>query len=637
MKAAFSLAKTLLRDLVCIAVAAGSFWGASPAVTFHKQIAPILFEYCAPCHRPGESAPFSLLSYADAKKRAAQIAAVTRSRYMPPWLPEPGYGDFEGQRRLSEQQIELLAKWAAGGALEGDPADSPPQPAFTPGWQLGPPDLVIQAPAGFRLPADGPDLFWNFVLAPKVAQSRFVKAVEIRPGNPRAVHHANLLVDRARSASRLEKSPGAGFPGMDLVIETETFDPDSHFLFWKPGGKPWVEPQGMAWRLDPGNDLLLNVHFRSTGKPEVVRPEVGLYFTNVPQTRFPMLLQLEHDGMLDIPAGEKDFLVADDFRLPVDVDVIAVYPHAHFLGRLLEGFATLPDGSRKWLVRIPNWNLNWQAVYRYQAPVFLPKGATISMRFHYDNSAANPLNPHSPPQRVAAGNQASDEMGHLWLQVIPRGGDQRMLLQEAVMRRRLEKYPADFSAYFNLGALYFNRKNIPLGISYLEHALRIRPAEPVALNTLGAALAAGGRSDQAIEQFRHALVIQPDYINARFNLGDTLAAKGRFDEAVANFRQVLAADRNDRMAREHLMAALTELADAADAAGDLKTAATRLREIVALDPANVEALNNLGVILARSGDIPGAIEQFNAAVKADAANQAARDNLQRARKQMSGH
>ncbi len=174
-------------------------------------------------------------------------------------------------------------------------------------------------------------------------------------------------------------------------------------------------------------------------------PSVGLYFTDKPPTRFPVLVQLEHDGALNIPAGDRDFIVTDDFRMPVDVDVLAVYPHAHYLGKLLEGYATLPDGTRKWLIRIPDWDLNWQAVYRYREPVFLPKGSVVSMRYHYDNSAANPRNPNHPPKRVRAGNQATDEMGHLWLQVLPRGAaDHRRTIQEAIMRHRLEKYPERF-------------------------------------------------------------------------------------------------------------------------------------------------------------------------------------------------
>jgi len=608
---------------------------ATPPPTFHRNIAPILLEYCAPCHRAGQSGPFPLLSYDDARRRASQIAAVTQRRYMPPWLPEPGSVAFAGERRLTGEQIELIGKWAAAGAPEGYPADSPPSPTFTPGWQLGPPDLVVEAPKPFLTRADGPDIFWNFVLTPAVGQTRYVKAIEIRPGHARAAHHANLLVDRARSARRSEKVPGEGFAGMDLVIASDTFDPDSHFLFWKPGGTARIEPDGMAWRLDPGNDLVLNVHLQPTGKPELVQPSVGLYFTSQPQTKFPMLVQLENDGALRIPPGASDFVVSDDFRLPLDVDLLAIYPHAHYLGHLLEGYATLPGGARRTLIRIPDWDPNWQSVYPCREPVFLPKGTVLSMRYHYDNSAGNPRNPNSPPKQVVGGNQSTDEMAHLWLQVLPRGeGDQRMVLQEAIMHRRLEKYPADFSAHFNLGALMLSRREIPSATAYLRDALRSEPEQPVALNTLGVALESDSRFEEAAEQFRHALRVQPGYTDARFNLANTLAAQGKLEEAAASFRQVLSAVPDDAAAREHLAAALATLGDGALSETRLEAAAGYYRELVELEPGSADLHNNFGIVLVRSGDLAGAIEQFQAALKADPAHQAARRNLDLARKRL---
>src|SRR5579872_4938686 len=252
--------------LVVLSAAINMAVAGAPDVTYNKQIAPILFQYCAPCHRPGESAPFSLLTYSDARKRASLIADVTRRRYMPPWLPEPGHGEFADERLLSTAQIDAIGKWASEGAPEGVAADFPGSPTFTPGWQVGAPDLVLSVSKPFAVPADGPDLFWNFVISPAIGQTRYVRAVEVRPGNARSVHHANLLLDRSASTRRQEKATGQGFPGMDLNIETSTFDPDSHFLFWKPGGVPAVEPDGLAWRLDPGNLLVLNVHFHPTGK-----------------------------------------------------------------------------------------------------------------------------------------------------------------------------------------------------------------------------------------------------------------------------------------------------------------------------------------------------------------------------------
>ncbi len=599
------------------------------AFTFHKNIAPILLAQCAPCHRPGEAGPFSLLTYDDARKHTRQIAAVTRKRYMPPWLPAPGFGNFAGERRLTEAQIATIEQWVRAGAPEGSAADPPPLPVFTPGWQLGPPDLVITADKPFSLPADGPDLFWNFILSPAVRETRQVKAIEIRPGNVRAVHHANLQIDRSRSLRYREQVRGEGFAGMDIAIASDTFDPDSHFLFWKPGATPWEEPAGMSWRLDPGNDLILNVHLQPTGKPELIQPSVGFYFTREPQTRYPMLLQLEHDGALDIPPGDRDFLASDDFRLPLDVGLLAVYPHAHYLGRLLEGFATLPDGTRRWLIRIPDWDLNWQSAYRYPERLFLPKGTVISMRFHYDNSAANPRNPNSPPKRVRGGNRSTDEMAHLWLQVLPRGsGDQRAVLQEAIMGRRLEKYPADFSAHFNLGALFLSRHDIPSATAHLVAALRVEPEQPAALNTFGVALESDGKLDEAVEQFRHALRVRPDDSRARYNLANTLAAQGRLKDAAARFRELLAGDPQDTAAHQHLVQILTELGDSAASAGRVRQAVECYRELIVLQPGNPDLRNNFGILLARNGDMASAIAQFETALKFDPSHAAARRNLE---------
>jgi tetratricopeptide (TPR) repeat protein len=610
--------------------------GPKPAVvTFRKQIAPILFAHCASCHRPGQPGPFSLLTYEEARKHARQIAAVTRKRYMPPWLPAPGFGDFAGERRLTDAQIETIEQWVLAGAPEGSAAHSAPVPIFTPGWQLGPPDLVITADRPFSLPADGPDVFWNFILPAAVRETRQVKAIEIRPGNARTVHHANLLVDRSQSLRYREKVRGEGFAGMDLAVPSETFDPDSHFLFWKPGGTPWEEPAGMSWRLDPGNDLILNVHLRPTGKPELVRPSVGIYFTRESQTKYPMLLQLESDGMLDIPPGDRAFRASDDFRLPLDVDLLAVYPHAHYLGKVIEAFATLPDGTRRWLIRIPEWDLNWQAVYRYREPMLLPKGTVISMSFQYDNSAANVRNPNSPPRRVRGGNQSSDEMAHLWLQVLPRGSsDQRAILQEAIMSRRLEKYPTDFSAHFNLGALYLRRKDIPSAIAHLDAALRVEPEEPAALNTLGVALESDGKLDRAIDEFQHALRVRPDDHSAQYNLANALAAQGRLEDAAAGFRRLLAGYPKDSAAHEHLVQILSELGDSAASAGSLQRASECYRELVALEPGNPDLRSNFGILLARSGDLPSALAQFEAALNLDPSHAAARRNLELTRKKM---
>jgi len=507
------------------------------AQTFSHDIAPLVYKNCASCHRPGESAPFSLLNYDDVRKHARQIAVVTKSRYMPPWLPQPGYGEFQDEHRLTDGEIKLIGDWVAAGMPEGNPAQTPQPPTFTEGWQLGPPDLILKASQPFALAANGPDVFWNFVFTPDIPGTRYVRAIEIRPGDKRLVHHANVIVDRVSTTHKT-----TGFPGMDLDIKSNIFDPPGHFLFWKPGSAPYSEPDGFAWRLEPGNDLVLNAHLQPSGKPETVQPSIGLYFTDKKPTQFPVLIQLEHDGALNIPAGARDFLVSDDFRLPMDVDVLAIYPHAHYLGKLLEAYATLPDGKRQWLIRIPEWDLNRQAVYRYRQPLSLPKGTLISMRYHYDNSAENARNPNHPPRRVKAGNNATDEMGHLWLQVLPKGSnDRRRELEEAVMQHRVEKYPDDYVSYLDLGELKLSRLDTQGAVTALEMAVKVDPKQSQGHNELGAALTRMGRAREAMDQFEQALRIDPANANARYNLVFALVKAGKMAEAEAQLQKVIAA------------------------------------------------------------------------------------------------
>jgi tetratricopeptide (TPR) repeat protein len=372
-------------------------------------------------------------------------------------------------------------------------------------------------------------------------------------------------------------------------------------LFWKPGTVPYVEPEGMALRLDKGTDLILNTHLQPSGKPEVIQPSIGLYFTPHPATRLPMLLQLENDAKLDIPAGQKDFLVTDDFTLPIDVELLAIYPHAHYLGKDIQAFATLPDGTRKTLIHIPQWNLNWQAVYRYAEPVRLPKGTQVSLRFVYDNSEDNPLNPNHPPARVQGGNRSRDEMCHLWLQVLPVNfnpaqGDPRMALQEALALHNVEKNPSDFEAHYNLAAMLQAKDKLDAAIREYQQAVRLSPEDAAANNALGAALVAAGHPAQALEYLQTALKTRPDYFEAHYNLGFALAGQDDFEGASQQFRIAL--------------------------------------QLQPEDP-NVEA--NLGVALAQMGRFPEAKSHFERALQIDPNQPIAKENLDALQKEMNSH
>jgi len=566
---------------------------ANPAekITYNRDIAPIVYQYCSSCHRPGEAGPFPLLTYQDVKQHGHQIEAVTRTRFMPPWLPEPQELKFADERRLSEEQIATIRKWVDQGMLEGKPSDLPPKPKFVEGWQLGQPDLILKAEKPYILPAKGTDQYWNFILPVPIHQTRWVRAVEIRPGDKHLVHHANILVDRYESARIMEKDKGSGFGGMEVRITSEVFDPDSHFLFWKPGTVVTNEPDGMALRLDKGTDLVLNAHLQPSGRAEPIQPSVGVYFTDKPATLYPMLLQMQNDAALDIPPGDSNFVVTDEFTLPIDVDLLGIYPHAHYLGKDLLATAVLPDGTTKTLIHIKQWDLNWQAVYRYAEPVSLPQSTVLKMRYVYDNSEDNTANPNHPPARVQDGNRSTDEMAHLWLQVLPKGDplhqrDPRMVLEEAWARHELEKAPGSFESRYNLGEMLEARGALDEAVEQFQAALAIRPTDAIANNALGGALLAKGDVSGAITRFNAALASEPDYFDAHYNLGNVFAAQGDFKAAAEQFGEAAKINPNDANAQANLGSALAAL-------GQLNEAKSHYEAALRIDPSNQLARDNL--------------------------------------------
>ncbi len=390
--------------------------GPGDSLTFNEHIAPILFAECASCHRPGGSAPFDLLTYADLEPRLPLILDAVVSRRMPPWVPEPGFVDLVGERHLTDEQIRTFRRWADQGAPEGDPADLPVTPVWNDEWKLGEPDLVVELES-YAVPAEGGERYRNLVAAVPLAEARHVTTVELRFGDTRSVHHARMMIDDSPlSRAYDELDPEAGFDGMEIV--TLAKNPPGHLIGWLPGIVQTAGREDIAWLLEPGTDLVLQLHLRPTGTPERVEPRVGLYFAEAPPARASELVMLGSVDM-DIPPGQPDYLVTDSYELPVDVEVLGVYPHAHYLGREVWGQAVLPDGAMRWLLRIDRWNFDSQDMYYYEEPIFLPAGTTISMRWIYDNSADNPFNPSDPPGRVQYGPLSTDEMSDLIFQVVP--------------------------------------------------------------------------------------------------------------------------------------------------------------------------------------------------------------------------
>jgi Flp pilus assembly protein TadD len=591
-----------------------------PSITWSHDIAPLVYANCTTCHHTGGAGPFSLLNYADARRWAAQVTDVTASRYMPPWLPEhnrksPQYVDFADERVLSDAQIETIARWVRGGMVEGNPAEAPAAPVYPETWQHGKPDLILTVERPFTLPASGSDTFRNFVLPYPLAQGHYIRAMEIRPGAPQIVHHANVLVDRTASYRHAHAADWQdGVPGMELNVDAgDGFDPDSHFLFWKPDTPYLLEPETMPWRLDPGNDLVLNMHLKPSGKAEVITAQIGLYFTDKPPTQKPMLLQLEHDSALDIPAGDANFVVEDSLRLPVDVELLGIYPHAHYLGRRLEAWATLPNQQRKPLILIPSWDIDRQAVYRYRKPLLLPKGSVVHMRYVFDNSAANVHNPHNPPIRVRAGNRSEDEMAHLWLQVLPvntpaASPDPRLLLEEAWMRQRLSKQPEDTLALYNLASAEASLGKFKESVAGFQRALALHPGDERTLNGLGAALDTVGEWQQAASAYEQAIALHPETCDARFNLAQLELKHDQAPAAALQLRTMLVQCPPDAAVHSALGVAL-QSQDQPDAAlAEFKTA-------LSLNHADFTALYNLGMLATQAGDLTQAIDLLKAAAK----------------------
>jgi Tfp pilus assembly protein PilF len=592
-----------LSGLAIAAWVCAPFAWAQPTLTFTKDIAPIVWTRCASCHRPGEIGPFSLLTYDDVRRRAAQIASVTSRRIMPPWKPEAGKGEFQDERRLTDRELESLQQWIASGASEGDAADLPPMPNWKDGWRLGIPDLVVRMPEPYTVPADGTDVFRTFVIPIPVAAPRYVRALELRPGNARVVHHANLGVDRTRSSRQLDaRDPEPGYSGS---MERDARYPEGQLLGWTPGQAPHPAPDGTQWRLEPGSDLVVQLHLQPTGKPEAVQVTVGLFFTDTAPTRTPIGLRLGSET-IDIPPGAREHIVSDRYELPVDVEVLAVQPHAHNLARRMEAKAALPDGTTRWLIAIDDWDFRWQDVYRYTTPFVLPKGTTISMRYTYDNSEGNPRNPHVPPARVVWGQNTSDEMGDFWIQVIPRSSRDEAVLNEdfrrkahaedlAAYTRLLQADPANPLRHDAVASLYLDAGQMEEAIAHYRQSLGLNGESAPTHYNLGFALSARGRRDEAIVQFQEALRIDPDYAQAHNNLGALLQVNGQPDQALDHYRRAVALRPDNLESR-------TNLAQLLSNQGRVSEAADQFREALALRAEHPQALAGLAWIRATAWD-----------------------------------
>ncbi|MEO5741422.1 MAG: tetratricopeptide repeat protein [Vicinamibacterales bacterium] len=556
---------------------------------------------------------------------------------MPPWKPEPEHGRFEGDRRMTDGEIAAIQEWAAQGMMRGDPADLPPAPNSPDGWQIGIPDVVVQMIEPYMLPAQRRDVFRTFVIPIPVNAPAYVRAVEFRPGNAKVVHHANIKVDRTRlSRRRDDDEPGAGYEGGG---SREARFPDGMFLGWTPGQSPRVSPDGMSWRLEPQSDLVVELHLMPGARAQPVHVSVGLYFTDKRPSRPGYMLRLGRQD-IDIAAGQRDYVNADNYTLPVDVEVLAVQPHAHFLAKEIRAWATLPGGAIVPLVYVKDWDFHWQDVYTYAQPVPLPKGTVIEMRYTYDNSIANRANPNRPPQRVTFGQTSASEMGSLWLQVVPKRAADLVRLQEdfgpkilrddiagnekwleveplnAQLRAELAacyleaNRPADAliqlveaarldpiaGRYYDVGRVLLMQKDYGAAEASFRKALALRPAFAEALYGLAVVKHGQHNLDDAIELYGKALGADLSNASGHYNLGRALVERGQIDRAIQSYYKAIELSPEDADAHQSLARALVMT-------NQITEAIYRYRRTLEIEPDRVGALLDLAWIIATAPNL----------------------------------
>lgn len=419
--------------LICAAALCEESVGAPP--TFSENIAPIIYTKCAACHRDGQAAPFTLHTYEQVKKRARQIAEVTGDYVMPPWHGDRGVIEYANDRSLSDAQIALIQQWVEAGAPEGDPAKLAPLPDFPEGWELGEPDFVAKMPEAFTVPAEGKDIYRNFVIPLNRSEDTWINAIEYQAGAPATVHHVLYYLDTTGKARRDDESdPAPGFSGSGNGNGTFRY-----LGGWDLGTQAAKVGYGLAWLIPKGADLVMEVHYHPSGKEEMDQGQLGFHIapgpTQRPWTILPVPPMFGILSGIEIPAGEKEYIQEHSMVLPADVEAIAVNAHAHYLGKRMEMTATLPDGTRQHLLKMSDWHFAWQEDYAFKEPVKLPAGTRLDVLISWDNSESNPRQSNHPPKDVRWGPRSDDEMGTITLAVMCDTAEDKAKLHTELKRR----------------------------------------------------------------------------------------------------------------------------------------------------------------------------------------------------------
>lgn len=381
--------------------------------TFVDDIAPIMFEYCTPCHRPGQIGPFPLINYDDAKKWAQEIEHYTQSRTMPPWKPQPGHGDFRGERRLSDAQLASIKQWVEAGCPQGDPSHMPKQPDYPQGWEMGVPDVVAQMSHAYDVAGTGADEYRYFVIPVEAPENSAMIGIDIVPGSREVVHHANVYVDVTGAARKLDEAdPGVGYSNFG----SPGFLPTMMLGGWVPGMRPMRLHQGYGVVLPRKFDLVLQVHYFKRGQTYRDQTKVGLYLGKASEVK-PVQLAVLSDTRFTIPANDPAFKIQRSWTVAKKVELVAIMAHAHLVCKDVKVSAKMPNGEERNLLWIDDYDFNWQETYFYKQPMTLEPGTVVTARGLYDNSEKNKRNPNSPPKPVKYGDKTTDEMFYVFLAV----------------------------------------------------------------------------------------------------------------------------------------------------------------------------------------------------------------------------
>lgn len=379
----------------------------NPNPTFQKDVLPILQQNCQSCHRPGEPAPMSFLTYKDTRPWAKAIREAVRLRRMPPWFADPHVGKFANERNLTDAQIDTLARWADAGAPEGDAKDAPKPVSFVEGWNIGKPDMVVEMPIDYEVPSSGTIEYTYFIIPTKFKEDRWIQAAEIRPGNRRVVHHVIAFIREPGSKWLPGAAPGVPFIPKKGAPGSTAFG-GQWLVGYAPGFVPDLNDPGAARLVKAGSDIVIQMHYTANGKAEKDRSKVGLIFAKETPKQRIYTLAAANDKFV-IPAGADNHRVDAKITLDQDMEMTSLIPHMHLRGKSFEYRIVYPDGRKEDLLRVPRYDFNWQLTYVPEKPVRLTKGTVIECTAYFDNSANNKNNP-DPKSEVRHGEQSWEEM-----------------------------------------------------------------------------------------------------------------------------------------------------------------------------------------------------------------------------------